>query len=254
MWLRANTNVMYLVVATAMCLGVSTAQGVPSLQLYMEGATYEAETQTWVLAPPGSSSGDSFRLWTLGNIDGPGGQGTLENVRLSVAYDGVGLSVEPTITLTSSLTSSLAGVFGGWTDWFVPVDPGVPIRTVTDGSSPILGDGGSLPSHGIFGQGTHWQEFGLGNFDETGDSIGDIIDEFPLNPSATGGQINVYDISVLNGSGLSLHFDLYDTLVSNNHAKFAPFSHDAEIVPIPGGAVLAMAGFGLIGFLKRRLR
>jgi hypothetical protein len=167
-------------------------------------------------------------------------------VRLSVAYDAV--DVAPLITLTPSTT----GGFGGWTDLLQPDDP-TWIQTVTDGSSPILGDGSSLPSHGIFGPGTYWQEFGLGDFTETGDSTGDIIDEFPLFPLGTDGQINVYEISVLNGAGLTLHFDLYNTVMATNHASFAPFSHDAEIVPDPGSAVLTMAGLGLVAFMKRRL-
>lgn len=246
MCLKPSADAVCLVVAVAMFLGASTAQGIPSLQLYLEGGTYDSETESWVLVPPGPSGGDLFRLWTVGNIDGAGGHGSIENVRLSVAYDAV--AVAPLITLTPSTT----GGFGGWTDLLQTGDP-TWIQTVTDGSSPILGDGSSLPSHGIFGPGTYWQEFGLGDFTETGDSIGNIIDELPLGPLGTGGQINVYEISVLNSAGLTLHFDLYNTLMATNHASFAPFSHDAEIVPDPGSAVLIMAGLGLVAFMKRRL-
>lgn len=246
MCLKANRRSLYLVVAMAVFLGASAAQGTPALQLYLEGATYDAETESWVLAPSGSSGGDPFRLWALGNVDGPGGHGPLANVRLSVAYDAV--EVAPTITLTPTTT-------GGYGGWFDPTTPGAPtfLQTVTDGSLPILGDGSDLPSHGIFGPGTHWQEFGLGDFNETGSSVGDVIGEFPLNPPDMGGHINVYDISVLNASGMTLHFDLYNTLIADNHAKFAPFSHDAAIVPVPPAALLAMVGFGFAGIVKRRL-
>lgn len=247
---KLNRSVLCLVAVVGVLLGVSTAQAVPPLQLYLEGATYDAATETWVLVPPESSSGDPFRLWALGNIVGPGGHGPLENVRLSVAYEAV--DVAPTITLTPSAIDPLS--FPGWID---PTTPGAPIHIPPpvhdDGSVPVLGDGGNLPNHGQFGPGMHWQEFGLGYFGETTSSVADVIDELPLNPTELGGHINVYDISVLNGSGITLHFDLYDTLIATNHAKFAPFSHDAEIVPIPGTAVLAIAGFGLVGILKRRL-
>lgn len=247
---KVNRSVLCLVVVVGVFLGVSTAQAVPPLQLYLEGATYDAATESWVLVPADSSSGEPFRLWALGNIVGPGGHGPLDNVRLSVAYEAV--DVAPTITLTPSAIDSLS--FPGWIDPTTPTGTGTWIQEVTDGSAPVLGDGSSLPSHGIFGPGTHWQEFGLGYFGETGSSVADVIDVLPLNPTELGGHINVYDVSVLNGSGMTLHFDLYDTLIATNHAKFAPFSHDAEIVPIPGTAVLAIAGFGLVGILKRRLR
>ena len=249
MCLQINRSVVYLVVAGATFLGASSAQAIPPLQLYLEGATYDTETETWVLVMPGFSDGEPFRLWALGNIVGPGGHGPLDNVRLSVAYEAV--DVAPIITFTPSTT----GGYGGWLD---PTTPDVPtfIQTVTDGSAPalgILGDQGSLPSHGIFGPGTYWQEFRLGHFGETTSSVADVIGEFPLNPSQTGGHINVYENSVMAESDMILHFDLYDTLYSNNHAKFAPFSHDAEIVPVPGAALLAMTGLGLAGIIRRRL-
>ena len=244
---KVNRSVLGLTVVVGAFLGGSTAQAVPVLQLYLEGATYDTATETWVLVPPDSSSGEPFRLWTLGNISGPGGHGPLADVRLSVSYEAV--AVAPTITLTPSTT----GGYGGWLDPTTPIAPTY-LQTVTDGSVPVLGDGGNLPSHGQFGPGMHWQEFSLGDFNETGSSVADVIGEFPLNPTETGGHINVYEVSVLAESDMVLHFDLYDTLYSNNHAKFAPFSHDAEIVPIPGAAVLAIAGFGLVGIVKRRLR
>lgn len=222
------------------------ARAVPTLQLYLEGSTYNSVTESWELAPAGSSGGAPFRLWTIGNVSGPGGMGSIEDVRLSIVYDKMGPA--PTITLTPSTT----GGFGGFADPSTPFGTGGLLQTVSNGTTPILGDGSSLPSHGEYGHGRQWQEFSLGDFTLSDSHIADFIDAFPDSPIAMGAQINVYDITVLGGSGLVLHFDLYDTIVASNHAKFAPFSHDATIVPIPGGALLGVVGFGMIGWLKKR--
>ena len=75
------------VLASVSPLGHRAANAVPILQLYLEGATYDFATESWVLAPGGSSGGDPFRLWAIGNVAGPGGAGTISDVRLSIAYD-----------------------------------------------------------------------------------------------------------------------------------------------------------------------
>ncbi len=225
--------------------GASAARATPKLQLYVEGATYNSVTESWELA---AGSSDPIRLWTIGNVNGPGGAGSIADVRLSIAYEAV--AVAPTITLTPT-TAGGVGAFNGFVDPSTPLGTGTWIQTVTDGSSPLLGDGSSLPDHGIFGAGTHWQEFDLGDFTLEDSQIADFINVFP---DATGlpatGQINVYEVSVLNASGI-LHFDLYDTIVASNHVKFAPFSHDASIVPVPGAAALAFLGLGLVGFARK---
>ena len=62
------------------CLAIlvvtSTAQAVPTLQVYLEGATYDTATETWV-----ADIGDPLRLWVIGNV---GSHGTISNVRLAV--------------------------------------------------------------------------------------------------------------------------------------------------------------------------
>lgn len=225
--------------------GASTALATPKLQLYVEGATYSSVTESWEIA---AGSTDPIRLWTIGNIDGPGGAGPIADVRLSIAYEAV--AVAPTISLTASTT----GGFGGFADPSTPTGTGGLIQTVTDGSAPLLGNGSPLAGHGVFGIGTHWQEFSLGDFTLTDSPIADFINTFPTAPATMSGQINVYEVSVLNGSGI-LHFDLYDTIVASNHVKFAPFSHDANgtsIVPVPGAAALAFFGLSLMGVARKR--
>ena len=238
--------------ALSMVILSTQAHATPMLQLYIEGATYNPVTESWEATPPNSSSGAPFQLWAIGNVGGPGGKGSIFDVRLSVAYDAV--KVAPTILLTPGTT----GGFGGFTDPSIPTGTGTLLQTVTDGSVPILGNGKPLPSHGIFGSGTHWQEFSLGDFTLSDSPIGDFIGAFPTETTPNSAQINVYDVSVLGGSGLTVHFDLYDTIASANHARFAPFSHDADaeanIIPEPASVVLFGTGALSALALKRRRR
>ncbi len=108
---------------------------------------------------------------------------------------------------------------------------------VDDGGAPVLADGTNLPTHGIFGPGTVWYEYSLGDFSLTDSPSGDFIGSFPTEVFPGTGQINVYEVSAVGYSGATLHFDLYDTVVSKNRSVFAPFSHDADaeanIIPEP---------------------
>ena len=228
-------------------------QAVPILQLYLEGGVYNHSTESWELTPIGSSGGAPFRLWVIGNVDGPGGKGTIHDVRLAVAYDqeDVGLAVTVTPTLIGGDNLGGYGSFGGIVDYLSPTvftptqsaEVGTSLGTVdvtdtdyvvTNGGSPLLSDGTPLPTHGEYGPGTYWEEFNLGDFDQTTDSIGDFIGQFPTDVSHNAGHIQAYDISVTGGSGATLHFDVYDSIQGKNKARavFAPFSHDGDG---PGG-------------------
>ena len=61
----------------------ANVQAVPVLQLYVDGATYNTEHESWVFD---AVIGESFTLWVIGNVDGPGGQGTIFDVKLSAVY------------------------------------------------------------------------------------------------------------------------------------------------------------------------
>jgi hypothetical protein len=253
--------------ALFVALAAGKAHAIPILQLYVEGATYNTTTESWDYTAPGSSTGESFRIWTIGNISGQGGKGPIDDVKLSAVYDiAVG---DITITLTPTrvggdgdYTASNGYTF---TDQNTPVAPTRSLTTdtfaeilATEGTTPLLGDGETpLPAHGEYGDDRIWQEFQLGDFNLADAPIGDFISSFP-QPS-TGGpkaQINVYDVVVTGDFGehpFTIHFDLYNHIGGENHAKykFAPFSHDAggepgddvnvNIVPEPASASL----FGL---------
>ena len=99
----------------------------------------------------------------------------------------------------------------------------------------------------------------LGDFCLKDSHVGDFIDSFPTELTANAGQINAYDVSVLSGSGATVHFDLYDSVGAKNHAVFAPFSHDADaegnIAPEPASVIVwsLLAALGIaVGWWRRR--
>lgn len=239
----------------------SPAHAVPTLQVYIEGATYDSEDETWVIANPAFSP---LRLWAIGNVDGPGGKGDIFDVRAVFAYSsGAG-------NVSFNIVPSVTGDAGGFTDPSVPSSPTL-VQTRTDGSQPVMADGRKLSKHGVYGNGTDWQEWALGDFTDTDSPIADFIDSFPDAPLDPAGQINVYDIFV---SGLPLgepvHIDLFGYYYASNgrlKGTFAPFSHDGEFtqiaftpnpvedqIPAPGAALLMGATVAWVAVRRRHHR
>jgi len=236
---------------TGMALSSNVA-AIPILQLYIEGATYDPE-KGWYYP------GHSFRLWTIANISGPGRDdgSPITNVRLSAVYDDPGVPV--TISITPALIGG-SGNYNGFTDSSLPAAP-TWLRTVTDGSTPLIGGSKYLPPHDEYGAGNFWQEFNLGNFTLSDSQIADFIAAFPL-PGVFGAQINAYDVVV---TGADVHFDLYGQVTDRGRISnvFATPGHDATdgpvttldaIAAIGTPNTLALFAIGTLGFWFTRRR
>ena len=114
-----------------------------------------------------------------------------------------------------------------------------------------------LSAHGVFP--AWYTEFGAGDFDLVG-GVGDVqpqpdywdpsVDGYLPN-SRTLGQYKVFDIAVTGTS--FIHFDAFTLNRDGSIQYFAPFSHDASMVPEPGSMILL--GIGTIGLgIYRRYR
>jgi hypothetical protein len=217
------------------------AHAVPSLQLYLDGATYDTTDESWVL-----SSSSPVTLWLIGNPATAGGA-DLTNLHIIAGYDSADAGA---VTITLSPTTTGDSLF---TDSSLPAVPTFD-GPENVGTIPLLNSGGaSLPSHGVYGAATAWQSWSLNDdmlASEADSPIADFITDFPA--SSTGlGIIHAYQVTFTGTD--SLHFDVYGTRKGKD--VFAPFSHDAEIGPdVSEPATLAVFAVGLVGlgFIQRR--
>lgn len=83
----------WAVLLTVVIVGANKVGAIPTLQLYIEGATYDPVTETWVITQP------EFTLWVIGDV---GHFGTIYDVKLAAA---VRSDEYGSITLTPTTTS-----------------------------------------------------------------------------------------------------------------------------------------------------
>jgi hypothetical protein len=192
-------------VAIAAVIAISpAAQAVPTLQVYIEGATYDDQEESWKITSPSNAP---LRLWAVGNVAGSGSKGPIYDVKAAFAYSSGAGNVS--INIASSTTNGL----GGFTD---PSAFAAPTLIAThSGGRPVRADGKKLAKHGVHGRNTDWQEWSLGDFTSTDSPIADFIDAFPQAPVEVSGQINTYEINVTGlVEGEWIDVDLYGSIIN----------------------------------------
>jgi len=220
----------------ATLLVATTSQAIPALQIYIEGATYDNDIESWII------NEHDLTLWVIGNV---GQTGPILDVKLAAAYMS---SESGSISVTGTSASMLA-------DPSPAADPGSPYMSA-DGEVPIMSDGSPLPSHGTYGAGVSFMQWSLGDFTLTDSAVGDFTGGFPASFPQTG-QINAYDISISSGISV-VRFDVFNHVEGKTGALFGPFSHGGVSAPVPEPGTFALLGLGLAGAglasLRRRTR
>lgn len=187
-------------------LAPQPACAVPDLQLFVEGATYDPQTETWVTA----SSTFNLQVLVANNA--------LEDVYVAVAIPPDADPTSGTVTMGGS-----------------------PVAFSSSPGVPTMSNGHSLPGHGIYP--TYFGTYFVGAL-LTPSELTPVQDMQPGGGggwSTLGLTVNI-PVSI---SGFSaVHFDVYDHIAGDTRVRFAPFSHDAEYTPEPGSLLLLLSGTG----------
>ena len=198
---------------------------VPNLQVYSPDGVYDAATDTWVIG------GGEFELWLVAaNLD----KRDYYDITLGMALGSEDMSAPPSgsVTLVQTKGGSINQTFNS--------------SDFTWGTPPSADP---LPPHGIYP--TWYAELLVDNELLTGNET--VYDYIPGgNGSNNYGFIYKFNVTTTFDY---IHFDAYAWAqdLQGGQRYFAPFSHDAEVVPEP--TTMALFGFGLLGAgVVRRIR
>jgi hypothetical protein len=227
---------------------------IPNLQIYIPGATYDMETETWII------HSYDYDLWVIGahtNVYdvkfaaavplGEDGSISVEWLDpVSADYGGGGV--------TSLILDEPNGLeYALYRDSYEASDPAPDTYAFASDAVPIMGNGKEIAGHGVFP--TDFYEYFIGDFIIGTDIVQNFIPGDEWGDTAPG-VIKKFHIAVDGYSWVDIV--AYDHIVkSNNKAKFvfSPFSHDGESsapVPEPATILILSAGFlGLAGLRNR---
>lgn len=207
------------------------ANAVPDLQLFVTG-DYDWETETWI------TTSSSFDLYVVSakheNLD----------VIVCISLATTDLPGDVSIEWDSSPVED-------WVWGYAPID-----------NLPADWNGGEdLPRHGNFP--TWFAEVDAGDY-YLSDLVGDVQpDENGIYWDPSGGNgggeatrpgmVRSFHVDV-GGAFTYIHFDAYTLNEDGTINRFAPFSHDAGVVPEPGTIILLGTGLVGIGLSIRRRR